>query len=72
MEEYSTSIGDPNRRVARPWPAVLNGNIDVDRIHAAGFELYVVETPAASVSTAVSLFAIDWRSGRAYFYGTTE
>jgi hypothetical protein len=64
------------RRVPKPgvawWPAVLNGNIDVDKIHAAGFELYVVETPATSVSMSVLLFAMDWRSGRGYFYGTTE
>ncbi|MBZ5540343.1 MAG: hypothetical protein LAN61_07470 [Acidobacteriia bacterium] len=64
------------RRVPSPgvswWPALLKGNLDVEKIHRAGFELYVVETPADSVSTWVDLFAIDWAEGRGFFYGTRE
>jgi hypothetical protein len=49
------------RRVPSPgvswWPAVL-------KIHGAGFELYVVEKPATSVTTDILLFAIDWPSAR--------
>lgn len=64
------------RRVPRPsvswWPAVLAGNIDTEAIHREGFELYVVEAPADSVSTWVDLFAIDWQRGRGYFYGKRE
>ena len=52
------------------WPAVLKGNLDVDKIHKAGFELYIVEKPATSVTTDILLFAIDWQRGRAFFYRT--
>lgn len=54
------------------WPSVLQGNLDTGRIHKAGMELYVVITPATPSSKYVLLFAIDWSSGRAFFYGTCE
>ena len=50
------------------WPSVLVGNLDVQKIHKAGFDLYFVERPATSVSSAVWLFAIDWSHGRGFFY----
>jgi hypothetical protein len=60
------------RHVPRPgvswWPSVLVGNLDAEAIHKAGFDLYVVEMPATSVTTAVWLFAIDWSKGRGFFY----
>jgi hypothetical protein len=52
------------------WPAVLKGNLDVEKIHKAGFDLYVVERPATSVTTDVLLFAIDGVKGRGFFYRT--
>jgi hypothetical protein len=64
------------RRVPSPggswWPAVLKGNLNVAKIHGAGFGLYVVEKPATSVTTDILLFAIDWPNGRAFFYRTQE
>jgi len=48
----------------------LKGNLDVEKIHKAGFELYVVEIPATSVNTDVFLFAIDGANGRGFFYRT--
>lgn len=64
------------RRVPSPgvswWPPVLKGNLDVATIRRAGFELYVVEKPATSVTTDILLFAIDWPRGRAFFYRTHE
>jgi hypothetical protein len=64
------------RRVPSPaaswWPTTLKGNLDVQKIHKEGFELYIVESPADSVSTWVDLFAIDWSKGRGFFYGTRE
>jgi hypothetical protein len=64
------------RRVPSPgkswWPAVLKGNLDTQKIHQEGFELYIVESPADSVSTWIYLFAIDWSKGRGFFYGTRE
>jgi hypothetical protein len=60
----------PNPRVSW-WPAVLKGNLDVEEIHRAGFELYVIEKPATSV-TDILLFAVDWPKGRAFFYRTHE
>jgi hypothetical protein len=64
------------RRVPSPgvswWPAVLKGNLDIDNIHKAGFELYVVEKPATSANTDILLFAVDWPKARAFFYRTSE
>ena len=54
------------------WPAALNGKLDVEKIHREGFEIYVVERPADSVTTNISLFAIDWSNGRGFFYSTRE
>lgn len=54
------------------WPAALKGNLDVEKIHRTGFDLYVVETPATSVTTDVLLFAIDWSRGRGFFYQTRK
>jgi hypothetical protein len=63
-------------RVPRPgvswWPAVLEGNLNVKSIQAAGFELYIVERPATSVTKEILLFAIDWSKGSGYFYSTIE
>jgi hypothetical protein len=50
------------------WPSVLVGNLDVEKIHKAGFDLYFVERPATSVTTEYWLFAIDWSKGRGFFY----
>jgi hypothetical protein len=64
------------RRLPSPgkswWPAVLKGNLDAEKIHHEGFELYIVESPADSVSTWIYLFVIDWSKGRGFFYGTRE
>jgi hypothetical protein len=64
------------RRVPGPgvswWPPMLKGNLDAQKLHKEGFELYIVESPADSVSTWVNLFAIDWSKGRGFFYGTRE
>ena len=71
-----TALPPSVRRLPSPgrswWPAVLNGNLDVKKIHQEGFELYIVESPADSTSTWVNLFAIDWSNGRGFFYGTRE
>ena len=61
----------PNPR-ASWWPAILTGNLDVEKIHRSGFELYVVERPETSVTTEISLYAIDWANGRAFFYSRRE
>jgi hypothetical protein len=52
------------------WPEVLRGNLDVAKIHMAGFQLYVVERPANSVDMGIYLFALDWSKGRGFFYWT--
>ena len=54
------------------WPAMLKGNLDVEKIRRAGFDLYVVERPATSVTTEIFLFAIDWSKGHGFFYSTSE
>lgn len=52
------------------WPPVLEGNLDIERIHKAGFQLFVVERPANDVNMDVYLFALDWSKGRGFFYWT--
>jgi hypothetical protein len=62
------------RRVPNPgeswWPDVLKGNLDVDKIHRAGFELYSVVSPDTPSTTEVLLFAINWANGHGFFYRT--
>ena len=50
------------------WPSLLVGDLDVEKIHKAGFDLYFAEEPATAVTDEVWLFAIDWSSGRGFFY----
>jgi hypothetical protein len=54
------------------WPSDLTGKLDMQKAGRSGFELYIVEAPANAVDTGISLFAIDWKNGRAFFYGTRE
>lgn len=54
------------------WPSVLTGNLEVEKIHKAGLQLYVVQKPETSVTTEILLFAIDWPKGRGFFYRTRE
>ena len=79
LRENLKSVGalpPPVKRVASPgvswWPAVLKGNLDVEKIHRAGFELYMVEEPAPPANTDILLFAIDWTNGRGLFHRTNE
>ena len=52
------------------WPPVLAGNLDLEKIHEGGLDLFFVERPGTSVTTAVWPFAADWSKGRAFFYST--
>ncbi len=53
------------------WPAVLQGNLDVEKIRKTGYEPYMVARPNVIPDrTEVLLFAIDWSKGRAFFYQT--
>lgn len=54
------------------WPSVLQGNIDPEKIHKTGLELYVVTMPDTPSSKSVLLFAIDWSKGHGFFYSTRE
>jgi len=49
---------------------VLKGDLDVEKIHKAGFDLYELVIPATPSTKAVELFAIDWTKGRVFFYET--
>jgi len=64
----------PVRHVQSPgrswWPAVLQGDLDAEKIHNAGFEVYVLTAPETSVTTETLLFWIDWANGRGFFYRT--
>jgi hypothetical protein len=54
------------------WPGMLTGVVDVQQLHKAGFTLYTVVKPETSVTTEVMLFAVDWGTGRGFFYRTRE
>jgi hypothetical protein len=64
------------RRVPSPgvawWPAILKGDLDVEKIRGVGLDLEIVKMPETSVSTQILLFAVDWAKGRAFFYSTRE
>jgi hypothetical protein len=52
------------------WPSVLEGHLDAERIHKAGFQLFVVERPANSVDMGIYVFALDWSKAHGFFYWT--
>jgi hypothetical protein len=52
------------------WPSVLEGNLDVEKIHNAGLQLFVLERPANSVAMGIYIFALDSSKGRGFFYWT--
>ena len=64
------------QRVPKPgvswWPVLLQGNLEVEKIHRAGFELQMFERSETAVSTEVLLFALDWQKGRGFFYSTSR
>lgn len=62
-------VRDPK---VRWWPTTLKGNLNTQRIHGEGLDLYEIERPANAVMTDVLLFAIDWSNGRRFFYRTSE
>jgi hypothetical protein len=68
------ALSPPVKYVRSPrvswWPSVLEGNLDVEKIHNAGFQLFVVERPANSVAMGIYLFALDLSKGRGFFYWT--
>lgn len=60
------------KRIPKPgkawWPPVLIGDLDINKIHQAGFSIYELNQ-AETVSTREWLiFAIDWVKGRGFFY----
>jgi hypothetical protein len=70
--DRAQTLPPPVKTVPSPgvswWPDVLTGNLDEKKISDAGFNLYVLSEPETSVTTEVSLFAIDWSKGRGFFY----
>jgi len=51
------------------WPKALEGNLNVQVVQRAGFELYSVTRPVSQAQNATLVFAIDRKYGRGYFYG---
>ena len=50
------------------WPEVLRGDLDLNKINKAGFQIYIVERPANSATNGIYLFALDRSRGRGFFY----
>jgi hypothetical protein len=63
----------PIARIPTPrvpwWPKALEGNLNVQAIQRAGFELYSVTKPVSQAQNETLVFAIDRSNGRGYFYG---
>lgn len=61
----------PDPRVSW-WRSVLTGNLDVQRIRTAGFDVYTRSEPETVSGTGIIsyFFAVDWAHGRAFFYCT--
>ena len=70
------ALTPPVKRVPNPgeawWPVALEGNLDIENIHRAGLEVYIVVGPDTPSSTEVLLFAVDWANGRGFFYRTRQ
>jgi hypothetical protein len=68
------ALSSPVNHIRSPhiswWFSVLKGNLDLEKIHKAGFQLYVVERPANSVQMGIYLFALDSSNGHGFFYWT--
>jgi hypothetical protein len=51
------ALPPPVKHVRSPrvswWPSVLEGNLDMEKIHNAGFQLFVVERPANAVNMGI-------------------
>jgi hypothetical protein len=64
------------KRVASPgkpwWPKVLEGHLDERKIHQAGFELYTITEPETTSTKRTTIYAIDWKAGRAFFYSSPD
>jgi hypothetical protein len=71
LDALPPSVKDMPRSGVSWWPAMLKGNLDVEKIHRAGFKFYVIEEPGPP-NTDILLFAIDWTNGRGFFFRTTK
>jgi hypothetical protein len=71
LDALPPSVKHVQRSGVSWWPAMLKGNLDVEKIQRAGFKLYVVEEPGPPNSD-ILLFAIDWTNGRGFFFRTNK
>ena len=67
LEALPPSVKHVQRSGMSWWPAVLRGDLDLSKIHEAGFKVYFFEEPTP-VGSDVVLFALDWTNGRGFFY----
>jgi len=72
LDALPPSVKHVQRSGVSWWPAVLRGDLDLKKIHEAGFKAYLSEERAESVDSDVVLFAIDWTNGRGFFYRTNK
>lgn len=53
------------------WPDFLRGTLNLAAIQSHGFTVYLVSERDIGENTREVLFAINWLTGRGYFYRTT-
>ena len=68
LDALPPSVKHVQRSGVSWWPAMLNGNLELRKIHEAGFKVYSVEEPGTPGETDALLFAIDWTNGRGFLY----
>jgi len=72
LDALPPSVKHVQRSGVSWWPTVLRGDLDLMKIHEAGFKAYLSEERSTSVNIDVVLFAIDWTNGRGFFYRTNK
>ncbi len=50
------------------WPEILKGSLDETRLRASGLATYSYTEQLSPVLRSTTVFFVDWKSGRAYFY----
>ena len=74
LDTSTTSVARIESPDATWWPVLFEGAIDVKKVHEAGYQLYEFKKPeqAGTNRTFDYLFFVDWSTGRALFYQTTQ
>jgi len=72
LESKAANRGVPLPTVRDPdvewWPEVLKGNLDETQLRESGLATFSYTEQLAPAVTSTTVFFVDWKSERAYFY----